>query len=36
MRDWILTWSPVAATIYFLVNPDQFRQLLAWLALLIQ
>jgi len=36
MRDWILTLSPLAAAIYFLVYPDQFRELLAWLALLVQ
>ena len=36
MRDWILILAPVAATIYFLVNPDQFRELLASLTTLIQ
>jgi hypothetical protein len=36
MRDWVLILAPVAATIYFLVYPDQFRELLAWLTMLAQ
>jgi hypothetical protein len=31
MRDWILVLAPVAAIVYFLANPDQFKELVAWL-----
>jgi len=30
MRDFVLALSPLAAVLYFLVNQDQFRELLAW------
>ena len=30
MRDLALALSPLAAVLYFLVNQDQFRELLAW------
>ena len=30
MRDLVLALSPFAAVLYFLVNQDQFRELLAW------
>ena len=30
MRDLVLPLSPLAAVLYFLVNQDQFRELLAW------
>ena len=36
MRDWILLSVPVAAAIYFLVYPDQFRELFAWITALVQ
>jgi hypothetical protein len=36
MREWILAVAPVVATIYFLVFPDQFRELLAWFTMAIQ
>jgi hypothetical protein len=36
MRDWILAFAPIAATTYFLVYPDRFRELLAWLTILVQ
>ena len=36
MRDWIIILAPLAATIYFLVYPDQFKELLAWLTVLVQ
>ena len=36
MRDWIFVLAPVAATIYFLVYPDQFREFLVWLTILVQ
>ncbi len=36
MRDWIFVLAPVAATIYFLVDPGQFRDFLAWLTILVQ
>ena len=32
----LLVVAPVAAVIYFLVYPDQFGELLAWLARLSQ
>jgi hypothetical protein len=32
MRDLVLVMSPIAAVFYFLVNQDQFRDLLAWLG----
>jgi hypothetical protein len=31
MRDLVLALSPLTAVLYFLVNQDQFRELLAWL-----
>jgi hypothetical protein len=30
MRDLVLALSPLAAVLYFLVNQDQFGELLAW------
>ena len=36
MRDWILISAPLAATFYFLVYQDQFKELLAWLTVLVQ
>ncbi len=36
MRDWIMILAPVAATTYFLVYPDQFREFLTWLTILVQ
>jgi hypothetical protein len=36
MRDFVLPLSPLAAILYFLVNQDQFRELLAWLTVMIQ
>jgi hypothetical protein len=36
MRDLGLALSPLAAVLYFLVNQDQFRELLAWLTMMIQ
>jgi hypothetical protein len=30
MRDLALASSPLVAVLYFLVNQDQFRELLAW------
>jgi hypothetical protein len=30
MRDLMLASSPLAAVLYFLVNQDQFGELLAW------
>jgi len=30
MRDLMLAASPLAAVLYFLVNQDQFRELLTW------
>jgi hypothetical protein len=32
MRDWLLIAAPVAAAIYFLLYPDQFRIVTDWLA----
>ncbi len=32
MRDLVLTLSPLAAVLYFLVNHDQLNELVAWLA----
>ena len=32
MRDFVLALSPLAAVLYFLVNQDQLKELLAWLA----
>jgi hypothetical protein len=32
MRDLVLALSPLAAVVYFLVNQDQFRDLLAWVG----
>jgi len=36
MRDLIYTLGPLAAVIYFLIYPDQFKELLALLTALIQ
>lgn len=36
MREWVLLLSPLAATAYFLVYQDRFRELLAWLTIMIQ
>ena len=36
MRDWIIVLGSFAVPIYFLVYQDQFRELLAWLTILIQ
>jgi hypothetical protein len=30
MRDMVLALSPLAAVLYFLVNQDQFREVVAW------
>jgi len=30
MRDYVLALGPVAAVLYFLVNQDQFGELVAW------
>jgi hypothetical protein len=30
MRELVLALSPLAAVLYFLVNQDQFRELLVW------
>jgi hypothetical protein len=35
MWDWVLVTAPLGVTIYFLVYPDQFKELLAWLTRLI-
>ena len=32
MRELVLALSPLAAVLYFLVNQDQFRELLAWVG----
>jgi len=36
MRDWLLLLAPLAAVIYFLIFPDQFKELLARLAVFVQ
>jgi len=36
MRDLVLALSPLAAIIYFLVNQDQFRELLTWLETFVR
>jgi hypothetical protein len=35
MRDLVLALSLLATVFYFLVNQDQFRELLAWLTIMI-
>jgi hypothetical protein len=32
MRDLVFALSPLAPIVYFLVNEDQFRDLLAWVG----
>jgi len=32
MREWLLILSPLALTLYFAVNQDQFAGLLGWLT----
>jgi hypothetical protein len=36
MREFVLALSPLAAVLYFVVNQDQFRELLAWVGTLIR
>lgn len=36
MRDWTLVFAPLGATFYLLVYPDQFKELLAWLTVLVR
>jgi|HubBroStandDraft_6_1064221.scaffolds.fasta_scaffold1670983_1 hypothetical protein len=36
MRDLAFVLAPLAVTVYFLVNQDQFRELLTWVTLIIQ
>jgi hypothetical protein len=36
MQDWTLMMAPLGITFYFLVYPDQFKSVLAWLAALVQ
>ena len=35
MQDFVLMIGPLAATMYFLAFPDQFKELLAWAATLL-
>jgi len=35
MQDWVVISAPLAATFYFLVFQDQFKEVLAWVAALI-
>lgn len=35
MRDWIIILAPLMATLYFLVNPDQFREVLVFVGRLV-
>jgi hypothetical protein len=35
MQDWVLITAPLAATFYFLVFQDQFRELLSWVSTLV-
>jgi hypothetical protein len=30
MRDWLLTLTPIALIIYFLLYPDQFTAFISW------
>jgi len=32
MRDWLMILSPLALTLYFVVNPDQFAGVMDWLS----
>jgi hypothetical protein len=36
MRDLAFILAPLAVILYFLVNQDQFRDLLTWVTLIIQ
>jgi hypothetical protein len=36
MRELALAMGPLAAVFYFLVNQDQFRELLAWLGTFVR
>jgi hypothetical protein len=35
MRDTAFLLAPLAVLIYFLVYPDQFKELLAWIGTLV-
>jgi hypothetical protein len=30
MQDWLLVLAPIAAIIYFLIHPDQFKTFMDW------
>jgi hypothetical protein len=32
MQEWLLILSPLALTLYFAVNQDQFARLLGWVT----
>jgi hypothetical protein len=36
MREWLLAIIPAAAIVYFLMYPDQFSKIVAWLAQLFR
>jgi hypothetical protein len=36
MQHWMLVSAPLAATLYFLTFPAQFRVMLDWVGFLIQ
>jgi hypothetical protein len=36
MREWMLVFTPLGATFYFLAYQDQFKELLAWLTVLVR
>jgi hypothetical protein len=35
MRDWFLALAPLAAALYFLIYPDQFKAIVDWAASLL-
>ncbi len=32
MRDWLFVLFPLAVVVYFVLNPSQFWEILAWLV----
>ena len=36
MRDWILILLPVAVVVYFLVYPDAFSAVVAWVQSIVR
>jgi len=36
MRDWFLVLIPIGIALYLLVNPDQLKDLVYWLGIMVR